>query len=317
VSSALLPATEFGAPVWVVADGEPVRRGGYRPQVDYNPSPPQIPTNLEAGSSPLLRREASPLEIKQALEHAQRREALALPPWACLSPAQTPDATGVRLVFPGDRLRFENTSICATQDFSDSDLRPPTKTLADWTEEYCASWRPLKEFQFMRTVYGWDFNEVQRQVASSLASCHQGYDAQETATVIVKGTKVIVGPNNLLWRLLQIGVLRGILYITFIHPLIIWPIKRYLLGRCWKVAGSSFAFRRYEYLEDSKPGETVDQYIARVPQAPPAKDLKTTSRGVSKIVGQDFADWYSTHAEAFQSAASSKTQTDVRNPIVV
>ncbi|KAG8910118.1 hypothetical protein FRC00_008834 [Tulasnella sp. 408] len=316
VSSALLAADTYGSPVWVVADEEPAKRGRYWRQVEYDPNPTQTPANLETGPLPLRRREATPLERKQGLEDAQRRKALALPPWACIS-AQTPDPTGARLVFPGDRLRFENTAVCATQDFSDGDLAPPSKTLADWAEEYCASWSPLKEFRFVRTVYGWDLNEVQSHVASSLSSCHWGDNKKEMATVIIKGTKVIVRPNNPLWWLYGLGIFRWLFYITLIYPLIMWPIKRYLLGRCWKVAGSSFAFVRYDHLADSKPGETVAQYVARVPQGPPAKDLKVTSQGISKIVGQHFADWYSANGQAFGSAASARNKSGKRNPIVV
>ncbi|KAG8955966.1 hypothetical protein FRC04_006414 [Tulasnella sp. 424] len=319
ISSALLPANTYGAPVWVVADEEPVKRGKYWRQIDYDPNPPpqaQTPANLEAGHSRLRRRAATPLERKQALDDAQRRKALGLPPWASIS-AQTPDPTGVRLLFPGDRLRFDKASVCAIEGFSDSNLVAPTKTLDEWAEEYCASWSPLKEFRFMRTVYGWDLAEVQRQVASSLAPCHGGDDKKETVTVIIKGNEVVVRPKNLLWWIYGLGFFRILFYITLVYPFILWPIKKFLLARCWKVAGSSFAFVRYEHLEDSKPGETVAQYIARVPQAPQAKDLKATSRGISKIVGQSFADWYSVNAQHFTTAARGWNKGGQRNPIVV
>ncbi|KIO25697.1 hypothetical protein M407DRAFT_24965 [Tulasnella calospora MUT 4182] len=316
VTSALLGADTYGAPVWVVADEEPAKRGKYWRQIDYDPNPAQTRANLEAGSSSLRRRSATPLEKRQGLEDVQRRRDLGLPPWACVS-AQTPDPTGVRLLSRGDRLRFENSAVCAIQDFSDSDLEPPTIPLAEWTEEYCASWSPLKEFRFLRTVYGWDFKDVQRQVASSLAPFHSGDGTKETATVIIKGSKVIVQSSSPLWWLYGLGFLRWLLYLTLIYPLILWPIKRYLLGRCWKVAGSSFAFVRYEHMQDSRPGETVAQYVARAPQAPPVNDLKMTSRGISKIVGQRFADWYSANAQTFYTAASSKNKTGQRTAIVV
>ncbi|KAG9049222.1 hypothetical protein FS837_010858 [Tulasnella sp. UAMH 9824] len=316
VSSALLPADTYGSPVWVVADKEPAKRGRYWRQVDYDPNPAQTPANLEAGPSLLQRREATRLERQLGLENAQRRKVLALPPWACIS-AQTPDPTGARLLFSGDRLRFENAAVCANQDFSDGNLAPPSKALADWAEEYCASRSPLKEFRFIRTVYGWNLSEIQRHVTSSLSSCHSGNDKKETATMIVKGTKIIVRPNNPLWWLYGLGIFRWFLYVTRIYPLIMWPIKRYLLGRCWKVAGSSFAFLRYDHLADSKPGETVAQYVARVSQTPPANDLKVTSRGISKIVGQRFADWYSANGQAFSSAAIIGNKSGKRNPIVV
>ncbi|KAG8955970.1 hypothetical protein FRC04_006418 [Tulasnella sp. 424] len=320
ISSALLPANTYGAPVWVIADEEPAKRGKYWRQIDYDPNPPaqaQTPANLEAGHLWLQRRQATPLERKQGLDDAQRRRALGLPPWACIS-AQTPDPTGVRLLFPGDRLRFENASACAIEDFSDSDLVAPTKTLDEWTEEYCASWSPLKEFRFIRTVYGWDLDEVQRQVKRTLASCHSGDRKKETARVIIKGNKVVVRPKNPLWWIFGSGFFRFWLYITLVYPIILWPIKKYVLGRCWKVAGSSFAFVRYEHLEDSRHGETVAQYIARVPQAPPAKDLKATSRGISKIVGQRFADWYLVNSQHFSSAANRRSEADrYRNNLIV
>ncbi|KAG8955965.1 hypothetical protein FRC04_006413 [Tulasnella sp. 424] len=318
ISNALLPASTFGAPVWVVADEEPAKRGKYWRQIDYDPNPPsqtQTPVNLEAGNSRLLRRQATPLERKQGLEDAQRRKDLGLPPWASIS-AQTPDLTGARLLLPSDRLRFENASVCAVEDFSDCDLVAPTKTLDDWAEEYCASWSPLKEFRFIRTVYGWNPDEVQRQVASSLAPFHSGDNTKETATIIVKGNKVVVRPRNLLWWVYGLGFFRFWFYVTLVYPVILWPIKKILLGRCWKVAGSSFAFVRYEHLEDSKSGESVAQYIARVPQAPQAKDLKATSRGISKVIGQRFADWYSVNAQHFTAAASGNNKAGQKNPIV-
>ncbi|KAG8955963.1 hypothetical protein FRC04_006411 [Tulasnella sp. 424] len=260
-------------------------------------------------------RKAAPLERKQGLEDAQCRKDLGLPPWASIS-AQTPDLTGARLLLPSDRLRFENASVCAVEDFSDCDLVAATKTLDDWAEEYCASWSPLKEFRFIRTVYGWDPDEVQRQVASSLAPFHYENNTKETAIIIVKGNKVVVRPRNLLWWVYGLGFFRFWFYITIVYPVILWPIKKLLLGRCWTAAGSSFAFVRYEHLEDSKPGETVAQYIARVPQAPQAKDLKATSRGISKTVGQRFTDWYSVNGRHFYAAATQKSKAGQKNPTV-
>ncbi|KAG9049221.1 hypothetical protein FS837_010857 [Tulasnella sp. UAMH 9824] len=318
VSSALLAPDAYGAPVWVVADEEPAKRGRYWRQIDYDPNPPQTPANLEARSLSLRRRSATPLEKKQGLEDVQRRRAMGLPPWACIT-AQTPDLTGARLLSPNDRRRFENAAFSTIEDFSDSDLEPPSITLADWTEEYCANWSPLKEFRFLRTVYGWDFRDVQRKIASSLAPCHSGDAKKEEVTVIVKGTKVIVQSGSPLWWLYGLGWLRWFLYLTLIYPLILWPIKRYILGRCWKVAGSSFAFVRYEHLRDSRPGETVAQFVARVPYAPPVQNLKATSRGISAIVGQHFTDWYFANAQTFCSAASgkNKTGTGQRTTIVI
>ncbi|KAG8907965.1 hypothetical protein FRC01_007530 [Tulasnella sp. 417] len=194
---------------------------------------------------------------------------------------------------------------------------PPFRTLAEWAEEYCASRSPLKEFRFSRTVYGWDLDEVQRTIKAAVAACHSGDRKKETVKIIFKGRKVIVRPNNPLWWLYGLGFFKFFLCITLIYPLIMWPIKRYLLGRCWKVAGSSFAFVRYEHLEDSKPGETIAQYIARVPQPPPENDLKATTRGISKIVGQHFVDWFSANKQSITNAAVSKTPSSGRNPIVI
>ncbi|KAG8924881.1 hypothetical protein FRC01_010944 [Tulasnella sp. 417] len=224
VTSALLNPDMYGAPVWVVADEEPAKRGKYWRQIDYDPIPSRTPANLEARSSSLRRRTATPLEKKQALEDTQRRRAMGLPPWACIT-AQTPDLTGARLVSAADRIRFENSATSTIEDFSDSDLEPPSITLADWTEEYCASWSPLKEFRFLRTVYGWDFRDLQRKVAVSLASAHTGQGKKETATVVIKGTKVIAQSGSPLWWFYIEGYLRWFLYLTLIYPIILWPIK--------------------------------------------------------------------------------------------
>ncbi|KAG8977747.1 hypothetical protein FRB90_008722, partial [Tulasnella sp. 427] len=302
ITSALLPADAYGAPVWLVADEEPAKRGRNWRQIAYDPNPPpptsqpQVvppPATLEAGSSSspqtLHLRKATPLERKQGLDDAQRRNQLGLPPWACIS-AQTPDPTGARILLPADRQRFDCAAACSIDDFSDKDLPAPSYSLAEYLEDYCANGSPLKEFRFLRTVYGWDLHEVENKVALSLDQCHSGDAKKETAKVIIRGTKIIVRPKNQLWVLFGSGWFKFFLSIILVYPLLLWPIKKFVLGRCWKVAGSSFAFRRYEHLADSIPGETVAQYTARVPGSPPSADLKTTARGISKIVGQNFAD---------------------------
>ncbi|KAG9048597.1 hypothetical protein FS837_012452 [Tulasnella sp. UAMH 9824] len=317
ISKALLPVDAYGAPVWVVADEEPAKRGRYWRQIDQHPgsqNPLHTPADIEA--SQLLRRRGTHLERKQALDDAVRRRELALPPWACVS-TQTPDQTGVRLLFPTDRLRFEGTSFSTIEDFSDSNLTPPTKPLIQWTEEYCTNWSPLKEFRFERTVYGWNLEEVKRKVSSLLADCHGGRNKKETVEIIIKGRKIVVRPNTLFWWLYENDYLKTLFYITFVYLIILWPIKKIMLGRCWKVAGSSFAFIRYEHLEDSQPGETVAEYVARVPQPVQAKDLKPTSRGISKVVGQRFSDWYSANSHFISSAASRREKGGERNPIVL
>ncbi|KAG8897025.1 hypothetical protein FRC01_011507 [Tulasnella sp. 417] len=317
ISSALLPVDAYGAPVWVVANEEPANRGRHWRQIDHDPSsrdPLYTPADIEA--SQLLRRRATPLERKQGLDDAQRRKELGLPPWACVT-TQTPDQTGVHLVFPTDRVRFENASFCAIEDFSDSNLPSPTKSLTEWTEEYCASRSPLKEFYFQRTVYGWNLEEVEHKIWSLLEKCHQGDNKKTTVKIIIKGRKIVVRPNSLLWWLYENVYLKKLFYITFIYLIIMWPIQKLLLGRCWKVAGSSFAFVRYEHLDDSQPGETVAQYIARVPRPPQTEDLKATPRGISIVVGQRFRDWYSANSHIISSAASRWERDGDRNPIVV
>ncbi|KAG8924558.1 hypothetical protein FRC00_005006 [Tulasnella sp. 408] len=317
ISSALLPADAYGAPVWVVADEEPAKRGRYWRQIDHDPSshnPLHIPADIEA--SQLLRRRAVPLERKQALDDAARRKELGLPPWACVS-TQTSDQTGVRLLFPTDRLRFDGTSFSTIEDFSDSNLLPPNKPLIEWAEEYCTNWSPLKEFRFERTVYGWNLEEVERKVSSLLVDCHRGENKKETVKIIIKGRKIVVRPNKSLWWLYENDLLKTLFYITFVYLIVLWPIKKILWGRCWKVAGSSFAFIRYEHLEDSQPGETVTEYVARIPQPPQAKDLKATSRGISKVVGQRFSDWFLANSHFISSAASRGERDGERNPIVL
>ncbi|KAG8916229.1 hypothetical protein FRC01_003289 [Tulasnella sp. 417] len=315
ISNVLLPVDAYGAPVWVVANEEPAKRGKHWRQIDHDANsqnPLRNPADIEA--SQLLRRRATPLERKQGLDDAQRRRELGLPPWACVS-TQTPDQTGVHLLFPVDRVRFENASFCTIEDFSDSNLPSPAKSLGEWTEEFCASRSPLKEFRFQRTVYGWNLEEAERKILSLIENCHQGDRKKTTVKIVIKGRKIVVRPNSSLWWLYENDYLKKLFYITFIYLIIMWPIKKLLLGRCWKVAGSSFAFVRYEHLEDSQPGETVAQYIARVPQSPPAKDLKATPRGVSIVVGQPFKNWYSANSHIISSAASGRKKDG--DPIVL
>ncbi|KAG8987870.1 hypothetical protein FRB90_003096 [Tulasnella sp. 427] len=314
ISNALLPAETYGAPVWVVGDEEPANRGRSWRQVE---SKPPTPAPLEAGSSSGRRRKATALERKQNLDDFQLRETGGAPPWASRS---TPDANskGFRLLLPEDRARFEHATVYYVSNFTDLNLQVPTITLADWTEEYCASRSPLKEFRFQRTVYGWDLNDMERRIKSTLRYCHTGAARKEEVKVYIKGAEVIVRPKTVLWTLLGSGYITALLSLVLIYPLILWPIKQ-MTSRCWKVAGSSFGFRRWQHLEDSRPGESPAQYVARAPQSGlEAKDLRVSPRGgLSRVVGQTFNQWYEANQLMFSTAASGRVINSVNNPIVV
>lgn len=315
ITSALIQ-TPQDVCLWTVPDGEPAYRGKLWRQVDDVLSPQSDRLGNPRSPPQIRRRIATSVERIQANIDTKRREDFALPPWASL-PSQISEGTAGRLLNPADRIHLQNACHCAVDDYSDNLLLPASKTIANFAEEFCASWRPLREFRFQRTVYGWDFDDIEGRVRGILGRYLSGPNPKSSATVRLDVVEVVVRPKNILWTLLSNRILMFFLWITFIYPILVWPIRKFILGGTWKVAGSSFAFVKYVHMEDSYPGETTAAYAARDTCSHALADLKVTTRGVSALQGQRFSEWIRSRGPQIGLVAGERRRTGQRNPLVL
>ncbi|KAG8979760.1 hypothetical protein FRB94_010347 [Tulasnella sp. JGI-2019a] len=295
-------------PILVVGDMDPAYRGKMSREVDaplVSGSP-----DLEmghGGSGSQWRRKALKLECKQADERTARLKGQGLPPWSLLQ-GEIP-GTQTCIESEEGRHRFQFVGGGASSDVG---LHVPSNSLRQWADDYCASNKVFKEFDFDKVVYGWDLTHLQKKIYDTAkANWNPGKKSYPNITVWFETSREVVSvrPDHWLSRALSRRWIKLLLCIFLIYPLIIWPAKR-LYGGEWRVAGSAYALARWVHLEDSLPGESVDKYRNRVGSSE-AASLKSTPRGVSMLVGPTedvwFNKWESTIADWARREVSRKT----------
>lgn len=324
VSSAILSDPQ-GAPIWIAGDKEAVHRGRRRREVD---SPPKIsldrhdppPADLEVGyASPTppkrtWRRRATDAEKKASASWRERRENYGYAPWVLIrGQIRGMEAT---VDAPSDELRdslIHSAHAPAEhggQWYDDSFVGHPTKTLRDWADEYCASKRALKEFNFEKVVYGWNMGALRQAIEATIRN-NYAYQEKVEVTFVTEGNRISIRADNWFSRMLSKKWLVVILWITLIYPLFIWPFWKFSSrggGPC-EVAGSAFALCRWVHLPDSVPGETVEEYNARCGNVasssrgpmPKKLILKETPRGISQLIGKREGEWFQEWEETIGS----------------
>jgi len=132
LGTAVIPANDeesgYTPAHWSIADNEPVYRG--KMVREY-----EIPLDLQEGSPttmpgiPARRRKATRKEIKRYKRWLEKKQQLGYPPWM----QESED----NLYVDGIMLSIEENPTLRS-----------SKTLRDWADEYCASPKYLKEFQY-------------------------------------------------------------------------------------------------------------------------------------------------------------------------
>lgn len=296
---------ESDPPIWVAGDCEPAYRGSVVRQVDNTPLPAGAKDkDVEAGKTTTgkgtWRRKATKDEIAMASARRHTKADVGLPPWVLMMGERR--GAEAHLESEDARRRFQYaTNARTTVDWDDSVLNPPTKTIREWADEYCASKKMLKEFTFNKQVYGWNFPAL-RDSIDRVVRANWRYNNTPTVQFISRGTEISVRPDNRLSRALSKTWAYVLLWIFLIYPLIIWPFKRFTRwgGGEWRVSGSAFALTRWVHLPDSYPGETVEDYRQRNQMTLPANPLgklqlpplKTTPQGVSQLAGMREGEWF-------------------------
>ncbi|KAG9026032.1 hypothetical protein FRB95_009491 [Tulasnella sp. JGI-2019a] len=285
----------FGVPIYLVGDRTAAYRGKTVKEVDEGPHKTPDGKDLEMNQIGLgkeLRRRAGDDEEVTAHARRERLKDVGLPPWVHLS--SEPLGTQAGVDGEATRHRFQYGVHGAVGTFDDSGLQPPSQSLREWVDEYCASPKMLKEFNFHKTIHGWNLLELTDHISRVCKANWAHPGNTPTISFNVSSDVVSVRPHNWLSRTLSHGFYKFLLCVFLIYPLIIWPFKRWGKGGGgeWRVAGAAYAMAKWVHLEDSIPGETVEAYSARVPPLPSLRFLRTTPKGISRLEGIREVEWF-------------------------
>ncbi|KAF8140285.1 hypothetical protein EV363DRAFT_1312110 [Boletus edulis] len=173
-----------------------------------------------------------------------------------------------------------------------------------WADDYCSSRKLLKEFEYHKVVYGWNFGALKAATRSVITSTRYRGDIEvsfETLNSIIS-----VRSQNRLSRALSNGWIKFLLIITFVYPFL-WLFRRFHHrgGGIWRVCGGAYALKRIEqvnpqeYAGDFKPCEspfpgaqTVDNTFGQASGSTSSSNPRTKAVGLRE--GVWFRQWEGT-----------------------
>ncbi|KAK0245724.1 hypothetical protein EDD85DRAFT_29238 [Armillaria nabsnona] len=230
---------------WSVADSDPAYRGRMFKEMDSSG-----------------KRKARWKERRAFRSWIKDRDARGLPPWI--------------------------SSIQATDTYltlEDSTVLRSSKTLRAWADEYCASPKYLKEFVYVKSVYGWNLCNLESAIRSIIKSSLYTGDLEVNFET---SGKVYIRPDNRLSRTLSNKWLKFLSIIFFIFPFI-WLFKRFHSkgGGRWEVCGGAYALKRWQPL-DSELEHPLDDKgsVAR-----DAVIMRSRDGQAKKLVGSREGEW--------------------------
>ncbi|KAL1681616.1 hypothetical protein EV122DRAFT_260562 [Schizophyllum commune] len=150
----------------------------------------------------------------------------------------------------------------------------------DWADKYCASPKYLKEFVFVKTLYGWNIQQLEDAIRSYIGTFYHDTVSVEIRTL---RNKIYIRPDNRLSRTLSNKWLKFLSIVLLIFPFI-WLFKRFHKrgGGRWKVAGAAFAMKRW----DSVTSDTTPSELKK--DAPPSFESSETP-GASTSLGPTYS----------------------------
>ncbi|KAK0208237.1 hypothetical protein DFS33DRAFT_1411054 [Desarmillaria ectypa] len=231
---------------WSVADSDPAYRGRMFKEIDLSG-----------------KRKAKWKERRTFRSWIKDRDARGLPPWI--------------------------SSIQATNAYptlEDSVVLRSSKTLRAWADEYCASPKYLKEFVYVKSIYGWNLRNLESAIRSIIKTSL--YTGTLEVNFETSGKQVYVRPDNRLSRTLSNKWLKFLSIILFIFPFI-WLFKRFHSkgGGRWEVCGGAYALKRWQPL-NSEPEHPVD---AKSSVARDAVIVRSRDGQTKKLVGSREGEW--------------------------
>lgn len=203
-------------------------------------------------------------------------------------------------------------------------------TLRQWADDYCASRKYLKEFNYQKVsryfsdltrialtldpqvAYGWNFEAVRVAAISVVNSTHYRGDLSvqfETSQNVVS-----VRSHNHLSRALSNRWIKFLLFLTLIYPFI-WLFKRFHSrgGGRWDVCGGAYALKR---VEQTKKRSAPDAH-AESPFRDVFETVDATAQGSSlaeppgrrtKVVGMREGEWFRQWEGTIRRAVQNRLQ---------
>lgn len=129
-----------------------------------------------------------------------------------------------------------------------------SKTIRQWADDYCASPKKLKEFVYIQELYGWNIQQIESAIRTTILATPYNGDLDIQFTKY--RSRIYIRPDNRLSRMLSNKWLKFISIILFIYPFI-WLFKRFHSrgGGRWEVCGGAYPLKRWVPLEQAdEPG---------------------------------------------------------------
>ncbi|KAG8844564.1 hypothetical protein FRB96_002993 [Tulasnella sp. 330] len=273
--------------LYVVGDRNVAFRGGTVKEIDAAETTGKDPEGGAGGSGSQLRRQASKLEQRCAADRAALLASHGLPPWALLRG----DVQGTQASIDSekDRHRFNSSARRpAGVQYNDSTtMQSPSQSLRRWTDLFCTSNQSLKSFTLDKVVYGWDLELLRGKIEETVQdhwSTKGLSNPRVTVWFDIAQNSITVRPLDWLQKWMKV-----LLCMVLVYPFVMLA-RRSQRGE-WRVAGAAYALARWVHLDDSTPGERIEEYRNRI-RVSRGTTLKRTPRGVSRLVGPKEEAWF-------------------------
>ncbi|KAG0708832.1 hypothetical protein DFH29DRAFT_842510 [Suillus ampliporus] len=193
-------------------------------------------------------------------------------------------------------------------------------TLRQWADDYCASRKYLKEFNYHKIAYGWNFEATRVAAISVVNSTH--YRGDLSVQFESSQNLVSVRSHNRLSRALSNRWIKFLLFLTLIYPFI-WLFKRFHSrgGGRWDVCGGAYALKRVEQAAKQSAPDIVH---AESPFRDAFETVDATAQGSSlvdppgrrtKVVGLREGEWFKQWEGTIRRAVLNRLQD--RQPLTM
>lgn len=157
----------------------------------------------------------------------------------------------------------------------------------------------------VQIIYGWDLDALRTAVQGCIKAT--GYQGDIQVYYQHLGTQVLVRPNNFISWARSSTFMSVLLYGTLLYPFgSIWEQR-------WDVCGAAYAFKRWEHLEDSRPGQSPDDYMwhRKSKEKIDKTKLRSTELGVSIFRGLKEGEWFSAWEDGIARACKARWKSNI------
>ncbi|OAX44267.1 hypothetical protein K503DRAFT_789010 [Rhizopogon vinicolor AM-OR11-026] len=190
-------------------------------------------------------------------------------------------------------------------------------TLRQWADDYCASRKYLKEFNYRKVAYGWNFESIRLAAISVINATHYRGDLSvefETSEGVVS-----IRSHNRLSRALSNRWIKFLLFLTLIYPFI-WLLRRFHPrgGGRWDVCGGAYALKRVEQVAPAQQftrdiGHTESPFrdaVEVLDTTAQSSSLADPSGGRTRVVGLREGEWFRRWEGTIRRAVLNRLQDE-------